>query len=178
MPRCVGRLQDFDKPLLLRLSPVSFDRLAFCFGRSPKAYERAFVSLAKRTNLVATSCKIDLPQHLLADEKHVTAMPNTEYLCVTVARGCILGANMVAQTTKEAFIDGYATFALEARQAQPDYEPSTVCLDGFKSTNAAWKEHFPKTSIILCFLHSVLKLYEVSSKLDGAHYGELSLIHI
>lgn len=173
MPWCVGRVEDFDRALLLRLAPVSFDLLSECFGRPPKAYERAFVSLARRANLVAATCKAELPGHLLADEKHVTSSSPTEYLCVTVASGCILGANLAGEATTEAFTLGYAPFAREARAVDPGYRPLSVCLDGFRATRAAWRGLFPRVAVVLCFLHSVLGLRVVGPKKEPEHYSTL-----
>lgn len=173
MPWCVGRVQDFDKALLLRTAPVSFDLLSQCFGRPPKSYERAFVGLARRTNLVATTCKTGLPEHLIADEKHVTSSSPTQYLCVSAARGCILGANLTDDITTEAFTLGYSHFAREARAVDSSYSPVSVCLDGFRATQAAWRALFPRVTVILCFLHAVLRLYRISSRRDEEHYATL-----
>ena len=46
----------------------------------------------------------------------------------------------------------------EARELAPTYSPQTVCTDGWEGTQSAWRRLFPTVCIILCFLHSVLKI--------------------
>lgn len=163
MPYCTARVEDLEHPLYLRLWGVSFDALSHCFGRPPKFYERAFLSLA-RPNLVASTCKVELPQHLVCDEKHVTQTYPTTYLCVSAAKGCILGAALVEETTAAAFEQGYGVMVSEAREVESSWAPRSVCLDGFKATQAAFKALLPSATIILCFLHAMLKLRSVSPK--------------
>ena len=163
MPYCTAKVQEVDNALYLRLWGVSFDALAHCFGRSPKFYERCFLALA-RTNLVASTCKVQLPAHLVADEKHVRTAGQTKYLCVTASQGCILGARLVAQISTQDLVEGYGEFQREAHEVEPSWSPKSVCLDGFRATQASWKQLWPSLSIILCFLHAMLKLRSVSAK--------------
>jgi len=163
MPYCCARVQELEQAFYLRLSGVSFDSLSYCFGRSAKFYERAFVALA-RTNLVATTFKGQLPEHLVADEKHVTTSHPTSFLCVTAALGCILGAELVAQADEEHFKQGYGVMVEQAKQAQPNWSPQSICLDGFRATQAAWRALLPRATIVLCFLHAMLKLRQISPK--------------
>ena len=51
-------------------------------------------------------------------------------------------------------------FAQEAHELSPTYSPKTVCTDGWEGTQSAWRRLFPTVGIILCFLHSVLKITE------------------
>jgi hypothetical protein len=162
-PYCTARAEDLDVPLYLRLWGVSFDALGRCFGRAPKFYERAFVSLAS-TNLVAATCKTHLPEHLVADEKHVTTCRPTHYLCVSATHNCLLGAELVEEATTAALARGYGVMVQEAQDVQPDWSPRTVCLDGFRATQAAFAQLLPRVTIVLCFLHAMLKLRTVSPR--------------
>jgi hypothetical protein len=58
----------------------------------------------------------------------------------------------------DALEAAYGEFAEEARALSPTYSPQTVCTDGWEGTQSAWRLLFPTVCIILCFLHSVLKI--------------------
>jgi hypothetical protein len=99
-----------------------------------------------------------LPGHLLADEKHTWALGQEVYVPTTVGGGCILGATVTDAASAAALEAAYGEFAQEARALSPTYSPKTVCTDGWEGTQSAWKRIFPTVCIILCFLHSVLKI--------------------
>ena len=40
----------------------------------------------------------------------------------------------------------------------PAYQPRSVCTDGWEATRQAWRRLFPKITLVLCFLHAVLKI--------------------
>ena len=42
----------------------------------------------------------------------------------------------------------------------PTYQARSVCTDGFQATRDAWRQLFPHLTLVLCFLHSILKLTE------------------
>ena len=58
-------------------------------------------------------------------------------------------------------------FAEEARDIDPEYQPKTVCVDPWQATRQAWTTLFSNVSIILCFLHSILKIRKCSDVLKG-----------
>jgi hypothetical protein len=101
-----------------------------------------------------------LPAHVLADEKHTWALGHEVYVATTVGGGCILGATVTAAASADALEAAYGEFAEEARALSPTYSPQTVCTDGWEGTQSAWRRLFPTVGIILCFLHSVLKIAE------------------
>ena len=80
------------------------------------------------------------------------------YVPTTVGGGCILGATVTDAASADALKAAYGEFAQEARALSPTYSPKTVCTDGWEGTQSAWRRIFPTVSIILCFLHSVLKI--------------------
>ena len=98
------------------------------------------------------------PPHLLSDEKHTWWMGQRVYVATTVAAGCILGAELSATAGTEDLQAAYGVFAQEVSQLNGDYQPQTVNTDGWEATQAAWKNLFPKVTLILCFLHSVLAI--------------------
>jgi len=161
LPYMVGRTDDLEKALRLRRWGVPFEELACQFGRDPMYYYRAWVSFG-RVALVGTTVKTvaQLPAHLVADEKHTWVQGEKVYLATTAANGCLLGASLATEASADALEKAYGEFATEARQVQPDYTPQTVNTDGFQSTRDAWTRVFKTITLILCFLHSVLKIRE------------------
>lgn len=161
MPYMIARTEEIEKALYLRQWGVPFDALAYVFGRDAMFWYRAWLALGQ-PSLVGTTVKDPetLPVHLVADEKHTWLRGEKVYLTTTVAQGCILGAGVVPSAGTEDLEQGYGQFAQEARQLSPTYAPETVCTDGWEATRAAWKKLFPMITLILCFLHSVLKILD------------------
>ena len=159
LPYMVARTAALEKPLRLRQYGVPFEELAYQFDRDAKFYYRAWVALG-RVSLVGTTVKdgANLPQHLIADEKHTRLHGQKVYIPTTVGSGCILGTHVVTDASSDTLEKGYGEFVTEARALKPDYQPATVCTDGWKGTREAWTRLFKTITLILCFLHSVLKI--------------------
>ena len=159
LPYAVERTDEVEKALYLRLYGVPFEALAYVFGRDASFYERTWLQLG-RPSLVGTTIKDEkkLPAHIVADEK-VTWLDGKEvYVATTVANGCFLGVGLATDTTTQELEKAYGEFEEEAREMKSDYAPETVCTDGFQATRLAWQQLFPRLSLILCFLHGVLKI--------------------
>jgi hypothetical protein len=169
LPYMTSHVEPIEKALFLRRWGVSFEALAYVFGRDPKFWERQWLALG-RPSLVGTTIKSPehLPKHLLADEKHTHRQGHKVYLPTTVAQGCILGATLTASADEEDLRQGYDEFAKEAKNVDPDYCPDSICLDGWSATQKAWTALFPKITVILCFLHSVLKIVTACLKRFGS----------
>jgi len=161
LPYMTGRTEEVEKALYLRHWGVPFDALAYVFGRDAMYWYRAERALG-RPSLVGSTVKQPqrLPKHLLADEKHTWALGHEVYVPTTVGGGCILGATVTDSASADALEAAYGEFAQEARELAPTYSPKTVCTDGWEGTQSAWKRLFPRVCLILCFLHSVLKIAE------------------
>ncbi len=161
LPYMVGRTEAVEKALYLRHWGVPFDALAYVFGRDAMYWYRAEMALG-RPSIVGSTVKQpeQLPQHVLADEKHTWALGHEVYVATTVGGGCILGAAVTEAASADALEAAYGEFAEEARALSPTYSPQTVCTDGWEGTQSAWRRLFPTVCIILCFLHSVLKIAE------------------
>src|SRR5262249_54100358 len=71
---------------------------------------------------------------------------------------CFLGVSVVAAADTAALETGYGEFAQEARALVPTYQSRSVCTDGWHATREAWGRLFPEIKLVLCFLHSVLKI--------------------
>ena len=83
------------------------------------------------------------------------------YIALTAGQGCLWGASISENASKEGLKGAYGEFKQEAREIAPSYQPSTVTTDGWEATRRAWEELFEGITLILCFLHEVLKIREV-----------------
>lgn len=168
MPYLIGRTEEIERALYLRQWAVPFDALAYVFGRNAMFWYRAWCALG-RPSIVGTTVKdaSRLPHHLVVDEKHTSLAGERVYIPTAVAAGCILGASVVASASAEDLTDGYGEFAEEARNLSADYAPETVCADGWEATQTAWRAAFPAVTIVLCFLHSVIKMRDRCRKNAG-----------
>ncbi len=161
MPYCIGRTDEVEKALFLRHWGVPFDALAYVFGRDAMFWYRAWLSCG-RPNLVGTTVKhaATMPQDLVAAEK-ITWLAGAEVVVpTTVGGGCVLGISVAAQTDSESLKDAYGEFVTEATTVFPAYRVRSVCTDGFQATRDAWRRLVPQLILVLCFLHSILKLTE------------------
>ncbi len=163
MPYMVGKTDEIEKPMYLRQFGVPFDALAYVFGRNPMYWYRIYLSLG-RVSIVGTTIKDPqkLPQHLVADEKHSWLGKNRVYIPTTVAKGCFLGVSLTESASASALTAGYGDFHAEACLLDPNYAPITVNTDAWDGTKQAWLNLFPTVTIILCFLHEVLKVQKGS----------------
>ena len=159
MPYMIARTDEVEKALYLRRWGVPFEALVYVFGRDSMFWYRAYVSIG-RNSIVGTTIKNHdlLPEHLVADEKHTRINGEKAFVATTVAKECILGAELTMSAGTKALIMGYLPFKEEACNLFPDYQPKTVNTDGWEPTRSAWKTLFPGITLFLCFLHSVLKI--------------------
>lgn len=159
LPYLIGRTEDVEKALYLRQWDVPFEALAYVFGRDAMYWYRAWLAFG-RPNLVGTTVKAAerMPAHLVVDEK-ITWLDKAE-VCVptTVGAGCVLGISVAENEDGASLQKAYGEFAAEAAQVFPDYQPESVCTDGWAATREAWRTIFPGITLILCFLHSILKI--------------------
>jgi hypothetical protein len=161
MPYCIARTEEVEKALFLRQWGVPFTALAEVFGRDAMFWYRAWLSFG-RPNLVGTTVKRAeaMPQDVVADEK-ITWLAGEEVVVpTTVGGGCVLGISVAAQATSASLQAAYGEFKAEATAVFPDYQARSVCTDGFQATRDAWHQLFPQLTLVLCFLHSILKLTE------------------
>ena len=161
LPYGAGRTDAVEKALYLAQYGVPAEALAYVFGRSASYYERLLASLG-RFHLVGTTVKQAdrLPTQLVADEKITWEAGQEVLLATTVAQGCFLGAALASDTSAAALAQAYGAFKTEAQDLAPGFTPSTVTTDGFRPTRLAWQTLFPQVTLILCFLHGILKITE------------------
>ncbi|MDV2998050.1 MAG: hypothetical protein N4J56_007755 [Chroococcidiopsis sp. SAG 2025] len=161
MPYMIGQTDAVEKALYLRRYGVPYEALAYVFGRDAMYWYRAEQSLGK-FSLVGTTVKVpeQMPVDLVADEKHSWLLGARVYLPTTVARECILGVDIVQTASTEDLTEGYRSFRDEALNLRLDYQPQTVNTDGWQEMQTAWKQLFPRITIVLCFLHSILGIQQ------------------
>ncbi len=159
MPYMIGKTDEMDKPMYLRQFGVPFDALAYVFGRNAMYWYRAYLSLG-RASIVGTTIKDaqKLPEHLVADEKHTWLKQERVFIPTTAAKGCFLGVGLTEAADGIALTQGYGEFQKEARLLDPNYVPVTVNTDAWDGTQQAWRALFPIVTLVLCFLHEVLKV--------------------
>jgi hypothetical protein len=171
MPYLTARTADVEPALFLRKFGVPFWALARVFGRDPMFYYRLECALG-RASIVGTTVKVDLPEHLAADEHHQTRDGEKIYIATTAGGGCCLGAEPAAAAGTDDLEVAYGVFQEEARDRAPDYAPATVNTDGWKGTRAAWKLLFDGVVVLLCFLHGWLKIRDRAKHL-GDQFHEI-----
>lgn len=161
LPYCIARTPEVEHALFLRQWGVPFWALAEVFGRNAMFWYRAWLSFG-RPNLVGTTVKraATMPQDLVADEKITWLAGEEVVLPTTVGGGCVLGISVAEQATSASLQDAYGEFKAEATAVFPAYQPRSVCTDGFQATRDAWRQLFPQLTLVLCFLHAILKLTE------------------
>ena len=127
-----------------------------------------------RASVVGTTVRRrPVPAHLLADEHHQKRDGIKTYLATTVAQGGLLGVEPSDRADGLGLEAAYGVFQKEARDVQPDYSPKTVNTDGWSGPQGAWKALFPKTVLVLCFLHAWLSIRD-RAKHMGATFVDLS----
>ena len=69
-----------------------------------------------------------------------------------------MGAEICPDASEESLTKGYGTFAKEAKNIDPDYQPSSVNIDGWDATLNSFVALFKDITIIICFLHGFIKI--------------------
>ncbi len=165
MPYMTGYTDEVEKPLFLRRFGVPFWGLSYVFGRNDSYWYRLSTHLGRYEIVETTVQSADkLPEHLLADEKHIRFNGHKGYIAMTVGADCVLGASVALNADEQALTEAYGRFKQEAVQFKADYQPKTVNTDGWKATQKAWQALFMTITIIECFLHAFLKIRNCCQK--------------
>jgi len=174
LPYMVGLTAEVEKALFLRRFGVPFWGLSYVFGHNDAYWYRLCLSLG-RYELVSTTVKQpdQLPEHLLADEKHVHVNGSKGYIAITVGQDCVLGASLALQADAPALTAAYGQFKQEAQHCQADYVPQTVNTDGWRATRKAWSTLFSTIVIIDCFLHAFLKIRDRCQRQYKTLFGQI-----
>jgi hypothetical protein len=172
LPYMMGYTNNVEKALFLR-QWVPYWALTHAFGQDDKYWQRLNNRLG-RNSVVGTTVKDPnkLPADLLSDEKHTRINGEKAYIATTVGVDCVLGASVSLSADDKNLKEAYGHFKTEARNVNPKYEPKTVNTDGWSATQAAWRALFSTIVIILCFLHSFIKIRNRCKRMKD-HYPEI-----
>lgn len=173
LPYMTGYTNEVEKALFLRRWAVPHWALAYVFGHDEQYWYRLENCLG-RNSVVGTTVKdsAHLPTDVLADEKHSRLNGNKAYIATTVGSDCVLGASLSLSADEDGLTEAYTHFKTEAQDVNPAYAPQTVNIDGWSATQLAWQALFPKIIVILCFLHSFIKIRDRCKRLKD-HYAVL-----
>jgi len=171
-----GSSDYISKGLLLRRYAVPYEVIAEVIGRHAGFWERAEQQLG-RVSIVGSLYKTKpISEHLVADEKVTSINGKEAVVAMTAADECVLGASLSLTTDTQGLSQAYGIFKAEALCLQADYKAKTVTLDGWKASHQAWKYLFSSISIVLCFLHEVIKVRNVTKKKPQLFYQIAELL--
>ena len=173
MPYMTGYTDDVENALFLRKFAVPYWALTHVFGHNDMYWERMELRFG-RNSIVGTTVKQteNLPQDVLADEKHTRLNGEKVYVATTVGSDCVLGASVALKADADSLTEAYSHFKTEAQDLAENYQPQTVNTDGWQPTQSAWQSLFPTITIILCFLHSFIKIRSRCKRMKE-HFSEI-----
>ncbi len=119
LPYMTGYTDDVEKASFLRGEfGVPYWGLTHVFGHTDMYWERLELGLG-RNSIVGTTVKQpdQLPQNLLADEKHTRLHGATVYIATTVGADCILGASVALHANEKDLTDAYQQFKVTTQPA-------------------------------------------------------------
>ena len=171
LPYRTGYTDKVEKALVLYTFGVPFWALTRVYGHNDRYWERLTEQIGHNRIVGTTVRKPELlAQDLVADEKHSEICGKPAYIATTVGGDCVLGAALSSSADEKELSEAYTQFRTEARNLDPTDQPQTVNLDGWQATLNAWKAIFPKITLILCFLHSFIKIRDRSKSLKQTFF--------
>jgi hypothetical protein len=159
MPYITAKVTEVENPLLLRKFGVPYWVLTLLYGKNDMFWYRLENRLG-HCSLVGTTLRNqeNLPKHLIADEKFSRENRKRTYIAMTSSEDCVLGAAITDKADQDAMEQSYGIFKQEILDVDPNYQPVTVTTDGWLATRFSWQKLFTTVHLILCFLHSFLKI--------------------
>ena len=159
-----GKTSEISNALFLcRWAP--YWALTEAFGRNDMYWYRCHNSLAAKSIVGSTIQKeTSIPKEIIGDEHHSKQSRNKTYVATTVAKGCILGAEVTNTCDEKGLVEAYGVFKKEALHLETGYKPDSINLDGWKAGSKAWKNLFKNITIIVCFLHGFIKIRDRALK--------------
>ena len=165
LPYMTASAEEAEKALFLRKLAVPYWAIAHSHGRDPMFWYRISQTIGNHS-ILATSIKQpdNLPENLVADEKHTRLKGKKCYIATVVAEEVVLSADISSSAGTKDLTEAYGVFQKEAKAINSDYKPKSVNIDGWKATMQAWKQLFPGIAIVLCFLHVFIGIRNRCSK--------------
>ncbi len=109
----------------------------------------------------------------MAEEKQSWLKGERVSIATTAAHDGILGASVAPSASQVDVEKASGVFASEARAVDAAYAPETVNTDGGQATQGAWKALFTQITVILCFLHALLKIRDRATKTLGNAFAQV-----
>ncbi len=162
MPYMTAFAKDIETALFLYRFGVPYWALTYAFKKNDMFWYRLFSGFGRCSivgSTVKDSCK--MPLNLAADEKQTYICGKKIYGAMTVGDNCILGAALCSAANAQSLTEAYKIFKNEAKNVNPAYQPKSVNIDGWIATQITWQKLFPKINLILCFLHSYLRVKNI-----------------
>ena len=174
LPYLVGKADETVSNALLLLScGVPYWLVTKLCGKNDSYWERIECSLG-RNSIVGTTVRnaSSLPEHYAADEKHTQWNDQRVYVAMTASEECIFGISVSKTADADGLMSAYGVFKEETQQVDAKFAPKSVNTDAWAATCKVWKDMFQSIILILCFLHSVLKIRNIATKKD-AHVDQI-----
>jgi len=154
-----AELKDVKWGIFLMRFGVPFWALALVLGKYAMFWYRLWIDLGKNSVIGTTIySKTDLPEHILSDEEHTYVSEKKAYIATTVAKGCLLGAEVVWKASGEVLRKAYQVAADELFNVNPLHRVVTSNTDGWSATQYALKKIYKGIAIVQCFLHGFIKV--------------------
>jgi hypothetical protein len=147
LPYHSAHSDDVQQPLFLR-----------AFGKNPMYGYGLERSLGRHRVVGTTVRRAEVPRHLRADEQHQAGDGRKNDMASTVGAGCGLGVALAQTAGADDLREADGVFRQEAQQVQPDYQPRTVRVDAWASTQQAWRLLFALVTLWRCLRHGGLNL--------------------
>jgi hypothetical protein len=154
-----AELKDIKWGIFLMRFGVPFWALALVLGKYAMFWYRLWIDLGKNS-VVGTTIysKADLPEHILNDEEHTYVKGKKAYIATTVAKGCLLGAEVVWKASEKVLRKAYQVAADELFNINPLHRVVTSNTDGWSATQNALKIIYKGVAIVQCYLHGFIKI--------------------
>lgn len=171
LPYMVGYTDDVENGLLLLNFGVPYWLVTYVCGRDDMYWQRLEMSFGRNSLAGTTVRSADkLPKDLVPDEKHSSINGKKTYIATTVGGECVLGAAMSPSAGEKGLTQAYGQFKTEALNVDSDYQPDSVNTDGWLATINTWQVLFPSVTMILCFLHSFIKIRNCGKRLGDTYF--------
>jgi hypothetical protein len=175
MPYLTGITPEVEKGLLAHFKyNLSLEAVVELFGHDVNYWYRLTSHLG-RYDLVSSTVFTpeNLPQNLVADEKHYHQNSGKGFAAMTVGENCVLGLGVAHTASTADLTEAYGVFQREALAIDPSYQPESVNTDGWSATQQAWRLLFPAIIILECFLHAFIRIKNCCRSLAEPYFEEL-----
>jgi len=175
LPYLKGVTKQVSKGLLFRKYNAPYHAIASSFGKSAMYWYRTEVALTQY-NIVGTTIKKaeNLPKNILLDEHHSKLKKSKLYICTTAGGNCFIGVGISPSMEYDDLKIAYGNCKEELQQVYPSYHPTSINIDGYRSTQKTAKQLYPNAGILRCFAHSFFKIRNCGTKAYAAYFEQVA----